>query len=278
MASTADASPPTPPPPFFIQTFSEQIERAYLRYRARSTLQRQYRQLQQGVDPDSLPPLGRKRVRRSEEGASGPSGPASAEEEVATSNGMVNGSHGSDIPTPLPERIPPHIDDVYRLDLSVAKPDAGILAVGDPPNDVYLPPSIATSSAREPLENRQIIQILLDKTWESDTLFYDLDGLTHDQIKKLAEVEWSRELPAPPPFYASFPSGGSASNKPDPMAMQATKRQQQQQMAELKNKRKQSAAMIDDEKDLDEEVEYIKRSFCDKSRAHALAARGAAAW
>lgn len=265
----------TPPPPFFIQTFSEQIERAYLRYRARSTLQRQYRQLLNGADPDSLPALGRKRVKLD-----------SIEDSIAedANNEQVNGLGGAATEAAssgLPERTAPHIDDVYRLDLSVAKPDAGILAIGDPPSDVYLPTTSATAApptAREPLENRQIIQILLDKTWESDTLFYDLDGLTHDQIKALAEVEWSRELPAPPPFHASFPPSSSSSSGNNSNSIQALKHQQQQQMALNKGKRKQSAAMLDDDKDLEEEVEYIKRSFCDKSRAHALAARGAAAW
>lgn len=177
------------------------------------------------------------------------------------------------------ERAAPHIDDVYRLDLSVAKPDAGILAIGDPPSDVYLPPAPnnGMSDARE-LENRQIIQILLDKTWESDTLFYDLDGLTHDQIKQLSEVEWSRELPAPPPFYASFPPAAASTNSGKEISASSIQIAKQNLQAN-RSKRKLTHATVDDEKDLDEEVEYIKRSFCDKSRAHALAARGAtAAW
>lgn len=284
-AAAEDGVLPQPPPPFFIQTFSEQIERAYLRYRARSTLQRQYRQLLNGADPDTLPPLGRKRVRKSEEllAASNGAEPLVQEEDGAAGVATSTPAFPNGI---IPERAAPHIDDVYRLDLSVAKPDAGILAIGDAPSDVYLPPPPPPSNnptgARE-LENRQIIQILLDKTWESDTLFYDLDGLTHEQIKQLSEVEWSRELPAPPPFYASFPSSLTAmSNSGKENSLHAAKLQQQQQQQHLAaakyNKRKQSDAMMDDEKDLDDEVEYIKRSFCDKSRAHALAARGAAVW
>ena len=266
IAPTADdeqqqSSTTSPPPPFFIQTFSEQIERAYLRYRARSTLQRQYRQLLNGAEPDSLPPLGRKRVRRSEDTVT------STEED-----GDATNNHDGIIP----ERAAPHIDDVYRLDLSVAKPDAGILAIGDPPSDVYLPPAPAGMPDARELENRQIIQILLDKTWESDTLFYDLDGLTHDQIKQLSDAEWSRELPAPPPFYASFPSASTNSGKE---TSASSIHLAKQQLQASRTKRKLTHAMLDDEKDLDEEVEYIKRSFCEKSRAHALAARGAtAAW
>lgn len=262
-----------PPPPFFIQTFSEQIERAYLRYRARSTLQKQYRQLLTGADPDSLPPLGRKRVRKSEERDSEVAAEDHHRDDATTSSSNIQ----DNTTAILPESKAPHIDDVYRLDLSVAKPDAGILAIGDPPNDVYLPPLPPPNAQRE-LENRQIIQILLDKTWESDTLFYDLDGLTHDQIKELSQVEWSRDLPAPPPFYASFPSSSSSSSgNKDASSLYLAKQQQQQQMQAKYNKRKLTAAMMEDERDLDEEVEYIKRSFCDKSRAHALAARGAAA-
>ncbi|KAK9895065.1 hypothetical protein P389DRAFT_88224 [Cystobasidium minutum MCA 4210] len=277
-SAAASSSSSTPPPPFFIQTFSEQVERAYLRYRARSTLQRQYRQLLNGADPDALPPLGRKRVKgTSVDDPTEDANPQSNGVDAATADGAVI----------LPERTAPHIDDVYRLDLSVAKPDAGILAIGDPPSDVYLPVSTSASNpalTREPLENRQIIQILLDKTWESDTLFYDLDGLSHDQIKALAEVEWSRELPAPPPFYASFPghaNGGNPLSRDQlSSSIHAMKQQQLQQQQNIinKGKRKQAAAMLEDEKDLDEEIEYIKRSFCDKSRAHALAARGAASW
>lgn len=270
-----------PPPPFFIQTFSEQIERAYLRYRARSTLQKQYRQLLSGADPDSLPPLGRKRVRKSEDDPSSASSSVllnGGDQQVAAAAASLvdgeddNATSSNQDSAILPEAKAPHIDDVYRLDLSVAKPDAGILAIGDPPNDVYLPP---LPSSRE-LENRQIIQILLDKTWESDTLFYDLEGLTHDQIKELSQVEWSRELPAPPPFYNSLPTSSSTSSSLS-NAKQQQQQQQQQQFQAKYNKRKLTAAMVEDERDLDEEIEYIKRSFCDKSRAHALAARGAAA-
>ena len=90
-------------------------------------------------------------------------------------------------------------------------------------------------------------------------LFYDLDNLSHHQVRSLAEFEWARQLP--------YPIGSAVASQGQPSSSRATNKRTHAQA--------QTAA---DEAEIDAEMEQIRRAFCDKTRAGALAARAGAGW
>ena len=252
-APTTSTSTPTqafgrpPSIPYFIQSLDRGSFEAYLRSRANAFLQRQYKQLLQVPEGEEFPAYVTPYKRARDVG----------EEEAAVAAGEAGGSNASKRAKhdPLQPELP-HIDSTFLLELTTAKPEAGVLAVGDAPDDVYLP--ALPKGKRD--DHRALIGALIDRTIESDTLFWDLRRLNHAQVKALAETEWSRQIPVNPTTAAA-----AAAKEAAPTGTRSSRRQQQQMVSE-------------EEREIDEEIASIRRAFCDKTRAQALATRAAAGW
>ena len=251
--ATASASTPTqafgqPPMPYFICALDRRTNEAYLRSRATAFLQRQYKQLLQVPEGEEFPAYVNpyKRAREAEDEING----------TGTGAEAVGVAGGTNKRVKQDQRELPHIDSTFMLELTTAKPEAGVLAVGDAPDDVYLP--ALPKGKRD--DHRALIGALIDRTIESDTLFWDLKRLNHAQVKALAETEWSRQLPVTP-TAAKDTTGSTGATT----GTRSSRRQQQQIVSE-------------EEREFDEEIASIRRAFCDKTRAQALAARAAAGW
>lgn len=184
-----------------------------------------------------------------------------------------------------PTVILPHIDSTYLLELTPAKPEAATVVIGEPPRDVYI------SSRPRRADERAIVQLLTDShapgSAEQAHLFYDLEGLTFEQVKGLACTEWSRELSpseaeAEPQSTPATVTGsaagkttaaaGNGTGKMTAAAKRQLQQQQQQQQQDLLRGEQQ------EQQDLEAEIAAIRRAFCDRARAQALAQRAAGGW
>ena len=154
----------------------------------------------------------------------------------------------------------PHIDSVYRLELVPAKPEPSAVVIGEPPAGVRLP---STSDIADRVDQRALVQTLIERAQDchsgnkqAENLFYDLDRLNHSQIKALAELEWEKQLASPVIISP--------------------------ELTYKRSSRKQAAANIalanSEEQERDSEVDLIRRSFCEKTRAMNLASKMNVAW
>ena len=301
--------------PHFLQSFDRQTHEAYLKSRGVAYLQRHYRELLKVPEGEEFPPFNPpnalKRGARGGGGAAaegdggagssskkarvaGPSGGAADGPGTGTGDAQAEASqpseHGAAAAVAAAPAAStagaaawpsiPHIDSTYLLELTTAKPEAGVLALGDPAQDVYLP-ILGSRQRRE--DHRALIGALIDRAMESETLFWDLRRLDHDQVRALAEVEWSRQLP----LTAGQPSSlseeresaaaaaAASASAALPSASRGGKRAQGQAAAVPQQP---PQPQTEEERAMDEEIAQIRRSFCDKTRAQALASRAAAGW
>lgn len=301
--------------PHFLQSFDRQTHEAYLKSRGVAYLQRHYRELLKVPEGEEFPPFNppnalkrgargggvlsaaaegdggagssskKARVAGASGGAAdGPgagTGDTVAESSQPFENGAGAGAGAASAPaasTAAGGPGIPHIDSTYLLELTTAKPEAGVLALGDPAQDVYLP-ILGSRQRRE--DHRALIGALIDRAMESETLFWDLRRLDHDQVRALAEVEWSRQLPltAGQPSSLSEERDTAAAAASASVALPSASRggkRAQGQAAAVPQQLQQ--LQTDEERAMDEEIAQIRRSFCDKTRAQALASRAAAGW
>ncbi|CAD6571505.1 MAG: hypothetical protein CYPHOPRED_004458 [Cyphobasidiales sp. Tagirdzhanova-0007] len=218
-----------------LSTLDRQSHELYLRSRGRSYLQQTYRRLlAEGAESEERNGSGSLKRRRRD----------SDDSSTSTTSGVSS-------------RLP-HIDSVYRLELVPAKPEPSALVIGEPPPDVYLP---SPSTLGSKPDQWQIVQTLAERAYdgthkETENLFYDLDRLTHSQIKALAELEWEKELTIP------VPTAPKTTDK--------------------RSSRKQAAATTamaqSEEHEREWEMELIRRTFCDKARTLTLMGRASADW
>ncbi|KAL7004492.1 hypothetical protein EMMF5_005973 [Cystobasidiomycetes sp. EMM_F5] len=305
--------PPVERPSSFLASLDRRTQELYIRSRALAHLQRSYRQLLASNEEEieagrRLAEHNRiagvcKRRRMQSGGSSGTDASGismTMEHGVSIPNdaSVQSASTAAPIP-PIPSTstlapelatgLPklPHIDSSYKLDLTAARPEAGASFLGEPPLDIY---SIPGTGPHKRADNRAVISTLVDKSCtpqpyaefapggaeasvkhyirrqDTSMLFYDLDCLSHHQVRALADFEWKRQWPCPPVSQAMAAIETAAANAASRTA-QMTRGAAKRTLAE--------SQQTQEEIEMEAEMDLIRRAFCDKTRASALAKKPA---